>query len=109
MRKQIYFLAAAFFLSILTVSAVIVVNDNFTGGQGSWATRNVSGTTVDFGGGTLDITISPVNAEPGAAYHAFSGTALNDGDTLRLSVDVSGTNTAGSPDDMLVISLSTTN
>jgi hypothetical protein len=63
-----------------------LVDENFSGGKGSWVTRAQAGYAV-FNGSTFSIRGWDVN-QPGAAYLAFAPTTLQDGQTLRLSADV---------------------
>lgn len=72
---------------VLTVFAGEVLYEDFSSGQGSWATRYGTGDVV-FSNETAVIIPNP-NGQPSAAYHAFAPTVLLDGDVLRLTVDIS--------------------
>lgn len=63
-----------------------MVRDDFSGGQGSWAARGAE-ESIRFEDGAMDMT--PTGARSAAAYHVFDPIALRDGETLRLTVDVS--------------------
>jgi hypothetical protein len=71
-----------------TAFAGEVLYDDFSANQeGGWATRYGTGSVV-FSNETVMITPNP-NGQPSAAYHAFTPTVLLDGDTLRMTVDIS--------------------
>jgi hypothetical protein len=82
----------------LAVGADVVVDEDFSGGQGSWATRAASGGVI-FTNGAVNIAPSP-NGQPGAAYLSYTPTTLADGETLRLTVDVSTTATQAKSRDV---------
>ena len=69
-----------------------LVNETFDAGQGGWATRCAEG-NVRFTNGVVSITPN-INGQPGAAYISYAPVTLADGETLRLSVDVSATQTS---------------
>ncbi|MCF7818839.1 MAG: sialate O-acetylesterase, partial [Kiritimatiellales bacterium] len=74
-------------------SWTVLVNDNLDAGQGSWATRAALVGTVVFADAAVKVSPHPTNGQPGAAYLSFSTVTLQDGATLRMTVDVSTTDT----------------
>jgi hypothetical protein len=63
------------------------VDEDFSAGQGAWVTRAQAGYAV-FNGSTFLIRAWDGGGNPGAAYLAFTPTALQTGETLRLSADI---------------------
>lgn len=76
-----------------TANASVIVDENFSGGQGSWAIR-ASVDKVVFADGVVKVSPNPSTGQPGAAYLAFSTVTLQDGQTLRMTVNVANTRTA---------------
>lgn len=80
-------------------AAIILGPDSFDS-QGSWVSRAPAGGGATFTG---QATITgATNGQPSALYHSFSSQTLADGETLRLSVDVSTPNTTSRARDIRV-------
>jgi hypothetical protein len=69
-------------------AATPVFQDDFSDAGELWATRAVDISKVLFDADTLILEVAS-NPQPVSAYRTFPAISLNDGDTLRLSVDVS--------------------
>lgn len=72
----------------LTARATVIVSNDFSSGQGDWARRGNPVTLIAFTNGAVNIT-PMANGQPCAAYLSFSPVTLQDGDMLRMTVDVS--------------------
>jgi hypothetical protein len=70
------------------LSQVIIQDDFSPSSSGNWATRLLDGASVQFND-ALELTPNAGNPQPAAAYRSFSSVALADGQTLRMTFDVS--------------------
>lgn len=70
----------------------VLVNDNLDAGRGEWATRSAAGKVV-FTNGVVQVSPNASTGQPGAAYLSFDTVTLQDGQTLRLTVDVANSRT----------------
>jgi hypothetical protein len=88
---------AALLATVHSVPATPVFQDDFAAGSSTnWATRFVNGASVQFSG-ALILTTDVSNVQPVAAYRSFPAISLEEGNTLRLSVDVATSVPGDSP------------
>ena len=85
-----------FLATVLCMSAhaSVIVSEDFTEGQGNWAVvayANVS-SLVSFQGGSVNI--AGHSSGPSAVYLKFADVILQDGETLRLTANVTTTSTS---------------
>ena len=90
-------------LCIISVAAhaqlETVLSDDFSEDSGDWIRRAHNGASIDIGGGSLEINHG-TSAQPVAAYRFFDDVALEDGDTLRFTVEISSQNANASGGDI---------
>lgn len=87
------------FLSLLSISLplsanTIIIDEDFSSGQGDWAVRKQSLATVEFEDSS--VKLFPQN-QPASVYHTFSDISLLDGEAFRFTVVVSVEDTQGRP------------
>ncbi len=87
---------AALLATVHSVPATPVFQDDFSGAGESWATRAVEGSKVVFDTETLTLEVG-FNTHPVTAYRSFPAISLEEGNTLRLSVDVATSVPGDSP------------
>ncbi|MCF7818838.1 MAG: hypothetical protein K9M54_13255 [Kiritimatiellales bacterium] len=73
-----------------TANASVIVDENFDAGQGSWVKRANPLTSIAFTGGAVNIN-PQANTQPNATNLSFDAVTLQDGETLRMTVDISTT------------------
>ncbi|MEM6748859.1 MAG: dockerin type I domain-containing protein [Planctomycetota bacterium] len=73
-----------------SATSFTLIDDDFSsGGQGAWRERVFAVATADY---TDDLELTPNpsgNAQPASAYQNFNDVTLQDGETIRLTVDAS--------------------
>lgn len=101
MKKYIGIISGLFLAVSVSFSLpMTVLQDDFSGGRGDWATRvQANGATAEFANNSVSLTPAG-SAQPVSVYHSFAPVTLEDGFTLRLTVNVSSANEASRTRDI---------
>ncbi len=85
-----------------TASAVVVLQDDFSGGKGAWVARAIAGGAIAFTDGAVKISPDVRKEQPVSVFRDIGTVVLRDGDTLRITVDVSTSFTTAKDRDLRI-------